>query len=84
VNSIRQIHEAPVELAELSLILETEGDSHNGGGTFLLKREAGERKLVKWEPGTPAPLMRGTSLSLGEIGSPIPGNSVPFGVLRGF
>jgi len=85
VNSLRQPHEAPIDIAELSPILETEGDSHNGGGTFRLKRDAADKRQVKWEADAlTAGSVRGGSMGLGEIGSPIPGNSMPFGIIRGF
>lgn len=83
VNTIRQTHEAPVELAELNLILETEGDAHNGGGTFVLRPDVSNKRQVRWEPDAAIPNTRGATMSLGEIGSPLPGTSMPFGAVRG-
>lgn len=72
-DSLKTPNEAPVRMEELRNILDTEGDAHNGGGYFLIK---GTR--VKWEADASSPGLRGGGLGgLGEIGSPIPGNSLP-------
>ncbi|KAH7045178.1 hypothetical protein B0J12DRAFT_577399 [Macrophomina phaseolina] len=83
--SIRGPADTPVVEPEVVDICETEGDAHNGGG-FLRKRDGPDGSVsVKFEPDTTssggiripgqAPLH-----GLGEIGSPIPTNSTPFGM----
>ncbi|KAJ9649562.1 Stress response protein nst1 [Coniosporium tulheliwenetii] len=76
VESTRPVSEAPVQLKELLDICETEGDTHNGGGIFHLKRDR-NRTLVKYEAINGTPNVGRAPGVLGEIGSPIPGHSMP-------
>ena len=80
----------PITANDFTTLLDTEGDSQNGGGSFQLRKLPGEGELdvlVKWVPdGGEAP-------NQGRIGSIGPGvapsnppsaNATPFGSLRGF
>lgn len=84
-NSIRGPADAPVAESEVVDICETEGDSHNGGG-FLRKKDSPEGLVaVKYEPDTANSAggirIPGQGLhGLGEIGSPVPVHSTPFGM----
>jgi len=76
-ESLRQSHEHPIQITELRDILDTEGDAHNGGGSFLVNTMLPNRTLVKWEPDAPVHGMGSAGLGLGEIGSPIVGSGMP-------
>lgn len=83
--SIRGPADAPVAEHEVVDICETEGDAHNGGG-FLRKKDGPDGVVsVKFEPdsasagGIRIP-GQGALHGLGEIGSPIPAHSTPFGM----
>jgi len=83
VESARRNHEALPTPDELQNILDTEGDNHNGGGFFATKEDkAGRRLLVKWhsDSGDHGHAVR-PGMGLGEIGSPLPGSTMPFGSL---
>lgn len=69
--------DAPPTLKEVEDICETEGDAHNGGGLLHVRR-SGHNFAVRHEmdSGTPAS-GRAPPSTLGEIGSPVPGHSVP-------
>jgi len=84
IEMIKPMGDAPVQPAEAELILDTEGDSHNGGGFFVVKREGPDRTLVKWEADNRLPNLGPRGSGLGEIGSPVPGHSLPFGGPRPF
>lgn len=84
VELIKPMGDVPVQLPEIETILETEGDSHNGGGSFVIKRESPNRTLVKWEADNHLPNLGPRGSGLGEIGSPVPGHSMPFGSARPF
>lgn len=59
-------------------ICDTEGNPQNGGGTFIIKGEGENGKSVKFEPdnNSSLPGHRG-SIVPGDIGSPVPSNSLP-------
>ena len=77
IDQIRPSSETPVQVNEMLEICETEGDSHNGGGYFTIKTEGPGRTLVRHEAdGSMISSTRG-SIAPGEIGSPIPGASIP-------
>jgi hypothetical protein len=83
VNRHPTVVDRQVQKRELLEIFETEGDEHNGGGLFLVDdRDSGT--FVKFEEGS-TPSKGRTPGGLGEIGSPLPGHSVPvgFGAPRG-
>ncbi|KAI1973702.1 Stress response protein nst1 [Ophidiomyces ophidiicola] len=69
--------DAPVVLEEMLEICDTEGDSHNGGGSFVIKDEGSAGTFVKFEPDNNSitSSSRG-SMVPGDIGSPVPANSV--------
>jgi actin-related protein len=63
-----QLVKPPVSIREILDILDTEGNEHNGGGTFSLQSVPGsvEHTLVRWNPPN-----EGKSVgAIGEIGSP--------------
>lgn len=74
-NRNMKVGDATASPSELLDIFETEGDEHNGGGLFLVQ-DRGQGKAVKFEEGTRK--TRAPS-GLGEIGSPVPGHSIPVG-----
>ncbi|PNS17146.1 hypothetical protein CAC42_7200 [Sphaceloma murrayae] len=76
--------DVPPTLKEIEDICETEGDSTNGGG-LLHVRHSGPNFAVKFEmEPSSSTAGRPNGGSLGEIGSPVPGNSVPAAFGRGF
>ncbi|KZF19801.1 hypothetical protein L228DRAFT_271120 [Xylona heveae TC161] len=85
VNRSRPGHEPPILMKDMLDICETEGDLQNGGGSFILKDEgpgeagSGARPRVRYEADTDLPFgaRQRRSIAPGEIGSPIPGNSIP-------
>ncbi|KAI9794973.1 MAG: Stress response protein nst1 [Candelina submexicana] len=74
IDQIRPANEAPVQMREMLEICETEGDSQNGGGYFVIKNEGSNGMTVRHELDTPDG--RG-GMPLGEIGSPLPSNTMP-------
>ncbi|KAL1635289.1 Stress response protein nst1 [Neofusicoccum ribis] len=84
-SGIRIPTDAPVAEHEVVDICETEGDAHNGGG-FLRKKDGPDGVVaVKFEPDSANSAggvrIPGQGLhGLGEIGSPIPAHSTPFGI----
>lgn len=70
--------DSPVTLKEIEDICETEGDSQNGGG-LLHVRPDGNSFSVRYEPDAGTPGTGRAPGALGEIGSPMPSHSVPFG-----
>ncbi|OJD39793.1 stress response protein nst1 [Diplodia corticola] len=83
---VRGATDAPVQEHEVIDICETEGDLHNGGG-FLRKKDSPDGAVeVKFEPDTATSTGgiripgQGALHGLGEIGSPVPSHSTPFGM----
>jgi hypothetical protein len=77
VEQLRPSNEPSISLKEMLDICDTEGNTQNGGGSFLTKSdETGE--YVKFEPDTNSAASghRG-SIVPGEIGSPVPSSSIP-------
>ncbi|KAF7590582.1 Stress response protein nst1 [Aspergillus hancockii] len=77
VDELRPPNEPSISLKEMLDICDTEGNTQNGGGSFLTKSdETGE--YVKFEPDTNSAASghRG-SIVPGEIGSPVPSSSIP-------
>jgi hypothetical protein len=98
-SQARERVQPPAMDEDMLMLLETEGTTQNGGGSFQLKKlGAGPMDmLVKWTPdgGDGPSQTRIGSIGVGEIGSQIgspllgatnPGsaNATPFGSLRGF
>ncbi|KAI2793126.1 Stress response protein nst1 [Penicillium oxalicum] len=82
-EQLRSPSEPAISLDEMLEICDTEGNSHNGGGSFFIKK--GEKgQLVKFEPDTNSAVggHRG-SIVPGDIGSPVPAHSHP-AVFGGF
>jgi hypothetical protein len=78
VEQIRPANEAPVQMRELLDICETEGDIQNGGGFFTIQKDAQGRTFVKHEVDEGIAGSGGrVNTAPGEIGSPVPGSSVP-------
>ncbi|KAI9786616.1 MAG: Stress response protein nst1 [Geoglossum umbratile] len=78
VEQIRPANEALVQMRELLDICETEGDIQNGGGFFTIQKDAQGRTFVKHEVDEGIAGSGGrVNTAPGEIGSPVPGSSVP-------
>lgn len=77
VEQLKPPNEPPISLHEMLDICDTEGNPQNGGGSFTVKEE-GDAKFVKFEPDNNSTLssQRG-NLVPGDIGSPVPGSTVP-------
>lgn len=73
--------ERMVSVDEFFEILDTEGDSHNGGGSFFMKRPQPNSYLIKWEPDNAGPSAARGSAPAGQIGGAVPGSSM---IGRGF
>ena len=85
VEQLKPFNEAPIFLKEILDICDTEGNPQNGGGSFSVKDNGGDRKFVKFEPdNNSSNHTYRPNLVPGDIGSPVPGNSVPaFGGIGG-
>jgi hypothetical protein len=78
VEQLKSPNEPPVTLNEMLEICDTEGNLQNGGGSFAIKTEGNRGTFVKFEPdNNSAPAGARGSIVPGDIGSPIPGSSVP-------
>lgn len=79
VEANRLILDSPITFKEVEEICETEGDAHNGGGFLHARHDASISGglAVKFEPDAGTPKSGRPPQSLGEIGSPMPGHSVP-------
>lgn len=77
VNHLRPLWEPAISVEEVQEICDTEGNSQNGGGSFIVT-EKENRKYVKFEPGNNIPTTYNNPVP-GEIGSPIPGMSSAVG-----
>lgn len=83
VEQSKPAHEGPIHVNELLDILDTEGNSQNGGGTFIAQGEGQRGLCVKFELENSSMGMRGGVP--GDIGSPITGHAFPaFGGPRPF
>ncbi len=77
LDAVRAPNEIPANVDEVMEIFETEGNSHNGGGYFLVKKEGPDRTLVKYETDGKGPTPGLPGSAVGEIGSPLPRHSIP-------
>ena len=77
LNTIRPPNDMPANVDEVMEIFETEGNSHNGGGYFLVKKEGPSRTLVKYDADGKVTQQGLAGSAVGEIGSPLPGHSIP-------
>lgn len=78
VEQLKSPNEPAVTLKEMLEICDTEGNPQNGGGSFIIKNEGNQGPFVKFEPdNNSAPSGGRGSLVPGDIGSPVPGGSVP-------
>src|SRR5690606_15513241 len=59
----------PIQLSEIDDLVEVEGDSQNGGGSFVLDKDENDNVLIKFIPGEDSERERVTPAP-GEIGSP--------------
>ncbi len=69
VEMLKSGHEGPILIRELLDICDTEGNSHNGGGSFTIEKHEPNGVYVKFEPGQNRSI--GARGAAGEIGSPI-------------
>lgn len=78
VEQLRSLNDPPITLNEMMDICDTEGNSQNGGGSFLVKEDGSGGRYVKFEPDSASPMSshRGSFVP-GDIGSPVPANSMP-------
>ncbi|KAI9729429.1 MAG: Stress response protein nst1 [Cirrosporium novae-zelandiae] len=86
VEQLKPPNEAPIAMKEMLEICDTEGDSHNGGGSFLVKDDGPRGFFVKFEPDANV-MVPGARppVAPGEIGSPVPNNILPlYGATRHF
>ncbi|KAE8353326.1 salt tolerance down-regulator-domain-containing protein [Aspergillus coremiiformis] len=84
VDQLRPPNEPSISLKEMLDICDTEGNTQNGGGSFLIRNdETGEYVKFESDTNSAASGHRG-SVVPGEIGSPIPSSSIPaFGGIGG-
>jgi actin-related protein len=77
MRTIERVVKPPAGVEEILDILDTEGNEHNGGGTFTLQVANGnlEQSLVRWN----APADKKSVGAIGDIGSPNVMSSVPAG-----
>ncbi|GAB1203318.1 Stress response protein nst1 [Aspergillus pseudonomiae] len=77
VDQLRPPNEPSISLKEMLDICDTEGNTQNGGGSFLIKNdETGEYVKFESDTNSTASGHRG-SIVPGEIGSPVPSSSIP-------
>ncbi|QRD82466.1 stress response protein nst1 [Aspergillus flavus] len=77
VDQLRPPNEPSISLKEMLDICDTEGNTQNGGGSFLTKSdETGEYVKFESDTNSAASGHRG-SIVPGEIGSPVPSSSIP-------
>ncbi|KAL1311269.1 hypothetical protein AAFC00_001457 [Neodothiora populina] len=79
IEASRPLVDSPITLKEIEDICETEGDAQNGGGLLHVRHDGNNSSSfsVKFEPDAGTPSTGRAPAVLGEIGSPIPGHSVP-------
>lgn len=84
VEMMKPANEGPIAMPEMLDICDTEGNSQNGGGSFVIENHEPNGVFVKFDQG------RSISMSTrggvpGDIGSPVPGGAMPaFGGPRAF
>ena len=76
VEIMKPPHEGPISMKEMLGICDTEGNSQNGGGSFIIERHE-PHTYVKFEPGRNTSISMNGGLGPGDIGSPIPGGAMP-------
>jgi len=72
----------PIDQREIDDLVEVEGDSQNGGGSFVIDRDQNGNTLIKFEPGDGDAGRGGKLIPMippGEIGSPSIIGSFPSG-----
>jgi len=72
----------PIDQREIDDLVEVEGDSQNGGGSFVIDRDQNGNTLIKFEPGDGNAGGVGKQIPMippGEIGSPSIIGSFPSG-----
>lgn len=84
VEHMKPPHEGPISMKEMLDICDTEGNTQNGGGSFIIEHHE-PHTFVKFEPGRTTSISMSGGIGPGDIGSPIPGGAIPsFGGGRGF
>ena len=85
VEMMKPANEGPIPMKEMLDICDTEGNSHNGGGSFVIENHEPNGTFVKFEQGRNTSVSLTGALGPGDIGSPVPGGVMPaFGGPRGF
>lgn len=69
VELLKSGHEGSIFLRELLDICDTEGNSQNGGGSFIVEKHEPNGLYIKFEPGHDRSV--GARGAAGEIGSPM-------------
>jgi len=78
VEQLNPPNEAPITLNEMLDICDTEGNPQNGGGSFMIKNDGPRGTFVRFEPDNNSiASMPRSSIAPGDIGSPVPGSSIP-------
>lgn len=85
VEQLKPPSEGPILLNEMLDICDTEGNLHNGGGSFTVRAEGSRGTFVKFEADDNMSVNGRGVAAPGEIGSPLVGSSIPaFGATRPF
>ncbi|KAI4247872.1 MAG: hypothetical protein LQ352_006069 [Teloschistes flavicans] len=75
VELMKPANEGTISLQEMLDICDTEGNSQNGGGSFIMESQGETERYVKFEAGRNASVSGVRRGVPGEIGSPVPGGS---------
>jgi len=85
VEMMKPANEGSVPMQEMLDICDTEGNSQNGGGSFVIENHEPNGIFVKFEPGRNTSMSMSGGVGPGDIGSPVPGGAMAaFGGGRGF
>lgn len=76
VELMKPPHEGPISMVEMMDICDTEGNTQNGGGSFIIERRD-SHTYVKFEPGRNTSLSMSGGVGPGDIGSPASGGAMP-------
>ena len=84
VELMKPHHEEQISMKEMLDICDTEGNTQNGGGSFIIEHHE-PHTYVKFEPGRNTSIGMSGGVGPGDIGSPVPVGAMPaFGGGRGF
>lgn len=84
IELMKPANEGTITLQEMMDICDTEGNNHNGGGSFTIESQGETGSFVRFDSGRNASMSMGRGAP-GDIGSPVPGSVFPgFGGPRAF